>query len=90
VALGTARGLLSLRSFWPVRVFDPQLTTQDMLRLEEGPDRRFSLTLLDPGTGDMIWTYPASIIPISKPTSAKKSILLQFDDELVVLKFFSL
>jgi hypothetical protein len=61
-----------------------------MLRLEEGPDRRFSLTLLDPATGDMIWTYPRINHPNLKTDIQQKSILLQFDDELVVLKFFSL
>jgi len=65
-------------------------STQDMLRLEEGPDRRFSLTLLDPGTGDMIWTYPRINHANLKTDIQQKSILLQFDDELVVLKFFSL
>ena len=65
-------------------------STQDMLRLEEGPDRRFSLTLLDPGTGDMIWTYPRINHGNLKTDIQQKSILLQFDDELVVLKFFSL
>ncbi len=65
-------------------------STQDMLRLEEGPDRRFSLTLLDPGTGDLIWTYPRINHPNVKTEIQQKSILLQFDDELIVLKFFSL
>src|SRR5258708_40160228 len=65
-------------------------STQDMLRLEQGPDHRFSLTLLAPGTADMSWTYPRVNHSNIKSDILQQSSLLQFYDELDVLKLSSL
>ncbi len=82
--------LLPLRAVGRICVFNPQLETQDALRLEEGPDARFNLTLMDPGTGDLIWTYPRINHRVIKTEIQRNWILLHFDDEVLVLKFFSL
>jgi len=60
------------------------------LRFEEGPDRAFILRLLNPSNGNQIWEYKLVNRSIVKTEVQNNWILLQFDDEVKVLKFFSL
>jgi outer membrane protein assembly factor BamB len=60
------------------------------LRLEDGPDTHYNLRLLNPANGDEIWDYHKVNRIILKTEVQQNWILLQFDDEVRVLKFFSL
>ena len=64
--------------------------TQDPLKLEEGPDSHFNLKLLEPSNAKMIWNYPVTNKRLVKAEVQKNWILLQFEDRVVVLMFFSL
>jgi hypothetical protein len=64
--------------------------TQDALRLEEGPDTHFNMKLLEPSSGKMIWNYPLLGKDLVKAEVQQNWILLQFQDQVLVLKFFSL
>ena len=63
--------------------------SQDPLRLEDGPDNNFNIKLLKPATGEPIWTYPLAKKTLVKAEVQQNWILLQFDKEVRVLKFFS-
>lgn len=60
------------------------------LRFEQGPDTVFTLRLLNPSSGGEIWHYPIGNRRIIKTEVQKNWILLQLEDEVLVLKFFSL
>ncbi len=64
--------------------------TQDALRLEEGPDTHFNFKLLEPADGKMVWNYPLFNKQLIKAEVRQNWILLQFQDRVLVLKFFSL
>jgi hypothetical protein len=63
--------------------------TYALLRLEEGPDTHYNLNLVDPSNGSLIWNYHQGNHPVMKTEVQKNWILLQMDDEVVVLKFFT-
>ncbi len=65
-------------------------TTIAALRLEEGPDTHFNLNLLSPSSGDAIWNFRRTNRSLLKAQVQKNWILLQFADEVLVMKFFSL
>jgi hypothetical protein len=64
--------------------------TQDPLRFEEGPDTHFTLKLLQSSDGKMVWNHVLDKKDLVKVEVQKNWILLQFDDQVAVLKFFSL
>jgi hypothetical protein len=68
---------------WVSRVFAA-------LKIEEGGDRIYNLNLISPSTGRRIWNYRAANRQILRTQVQQNWILLQFDDEMMVLKFFSL
>jgi outer membrane protein assembly factor BamB len=63
--------------------------TQDPLRLEEGPDTHFNFKLLEPSAGKMVWNYPLPAKELVKAEVQQNWILLQFQDQVQVLKFFT-
>ena len=65
-------------------------TAYAALRFEEGPDTVFTLRLLNPSSGGEIWHYPIGNRRVIKTEVQKNWILLQLEDEVLVLKFFSL
>ncbi len=65
-------------------------TAYAALRFEEGPDTVFNLRLLNPSSGSEIWNFKQGNRRIVKTEVQKNWILLQLDDEVMVLKFFSL
>ena len=64
--------------------------TQDALRLEEGPDTHFTFKLLQPASGKMIWNHVLDNKHLVKAEVQQNWILLQFEDQVAVMKFFSL
>ena len=60
------------------------------LKLEEGPDTYYNLNLINPSSGRKIWNYPAGNRQIVRTEVQQNWILLQFEDEVIVMKFFSL
>ncbi|HXC97700.1 MAG TPA: PQQ-binding-like beta-propeller repeat protein [Verrucomicrobiae bacterium] len=64
--------------------------TQDALRLEEGPDTHFTFKLLQPADGKMIWNHVLDNKHFVKAEVQQNWILLQFEDQVAVMKFFSL
>ena len=64
--------------------------TQDALKLEEGPDSHFNLKLLEPANGKMVWNYPLTNRRLVRAEVQQNWVLLQFEDQVLVLKFFSL
>ncbi|HZV33143.1 MAG TPA: hypothetical protein VFB72_01095, partial [Verrucomicrobiae bacterium] len=64
--------------------------TLALLRLEEGPDTHYNLNLLDPSNGSLIWNYHQANRRVIKTEVQKNWILVQMEDEVVVMKFFSL
>lgn len=64
--------------------------TYALLRLEEGPDTHYNLNLLDPSSGDVIWNFHRGNRRVIKTEVQNNWILLHMEDEVVVLKFFSL
>lgn len=60
------------------------------LRLEDGPDTHFDLTLFSPSSGNEIWNYRRSNRALIRADVQNNWILLHFSDEVRVLKFFSL
>jgi len=64
--------------------------TQDALRMEDGPDNNFNVKLLRPDNGDSVWNYPVTGKTVLKTEFQQNWILVQFDDEVRVVKFFSL
>jgi|SRR5579859_3324900 len=60
------------------------------LRLEDGPDTHFDLTLFSPSSGKEIWNYRRSNRALIRADVQNNWILLHFSDEVRVLKFFSL
>lgn len=64
--------------------------TQDPLKLEEGPDTHFNIKLLNSGSGTEVWNYPVHGKPLITAGVQKNWILLQFPDQVMVLKFFTL
>lgn len=60
------------------------------LRFEQGPDTVYTLRLLNPSSGGEIWHYPIGNRHVIKTEVQKNWILLQIEDEVLVLKFFSL
>lgn len=64
--------------------------TQDMLKLEEGPDTHFTMKLLEPSNGKMVWNHVLDNKDIIKVQVQQNWILLQTGDRVAVLKFFSL
>lgn len=64
--------------------------TYALLRLEEGPDTHYNLNLLDPSNGSLIWNYHQGNRRVIKTEVQKNWILVQMEDEVVVMKFFSL
>jgi hypothetical protein len=65
-------------------------STMNVMRLEEGPDSQFNLNLVSPSSGNVIWNYHRTNRAVRKSEVQKNWILLQFADEVVVMKFFSL
>jgi outer membrane protein assembly factor BamB len=65
-------------------------TLQSPLKLETGPDVHFNLRLLDPSNGRQIWEYQKINDPLVKTQVQNNWILLQFEDGVTVMKFFSL
>jgi len=78
--------LLSGKFLYSTRVS----TSQAALRLEEGPDTHYNLKLLDPSSGNEIWRFHRTNQHIVKTEVQKNWILVHFEDEVLVLKFFSL
>jgi hypothetical protein len=64
--------------------------TPAILRLEEGPDRSYTLRLLDRSNGSEIWNFSRVNHPVIKTEVQNNWILLHVDNEVLVLKFFSL
>jgi hypothetical protein len=64
--------------------------TQDPLRLEEGPDTHFTFKLVQPANGKMIWNHVLDNKLLIKAEVQNNWILLQFEDQVSVMKFFSL
>jgi len=64
--------------------------TQDPLRFEEGPDTHFTFKLLQPANGKMIWNHVLDNKHLVKAEVQQNWILLQFEDQVAVMKFFSL
>jgi outer membrane protein assembly factor BamB len=60
------------------------------LRFEQGPDTAYMLRLLNPSSGGQIWEKKFVNHTPYKTEIKDNWILLQFDDEVRVLKFFSL
>lgn len=78
--------LLSGKFLYSTRVWG----TQDMLRLEEGPDSHFTMKLLEPANGKMVWNHVLDNKQIIKVQVQQNWILLQTADRIAVLKFLSL
>jgi len=78
--------LLSGKFLYSTRVS----SSQAALRLEEGPDTHYNLKLLDPATGNEIWNFHRMNQKIIRTEVQDNWIMVQFEDEVVVLKFFSL
>ncbi len=64
--------------------------TQDPLRFEEGPDTHFTFKLHERDNGKMVWNHVLDNKQLIKAEVQKNWILLQFDDRVSVMKFFSL
>jgi outer membrane protein assembly factor BamB len=64
--------------------------TQDPLRFEEGPDTHFTFKLHERDNGKMIWNHVLDNKQLIKVEVQKNWILLQFVDQVAVMKFFSL
>ncbi len=64
--------------------------TQDPLRFEEGPDTHFTFKLLQSADGKMIWNHVLDNKHLVKAEIQQNWILLQFEDQVAVMKFFSL
>ncbi len=77
--------LLSGKFLYSTRVWG----TQDMLRLEEGPDSHFTMKLLEPADGKMVWNHVLDNKQIIKVQVQQNWILLQTADRVAVLKFLS-
>ena len=60
------------------------------LRLEDGPDTHFDLTLFSPSSGKEIWNYRRTNRALIRADVQNNWILLHFSDEVRILKFFSL
>jgi hypothetical protein len=65
-------------------------TAMAALHLEDGPDRHYYLNLLDPKNGHDIWSIHRGNEHIFKTEMQNNWILIQFREELIVMKFFSL
>ena len=65
-------------------------STISALRLEEGPDSHYTLSLLSHSDGAPIWNFRRTNRTLLKTEVQKNWILLQFADEVLVMKFFSL
>jgi outer membrane protein assembly factor BamB len=77
--------LVSGKFLYSTRVWQ----TQDMLKLEEGPDTHFTMKLLEPSNGKMVWNHVLDNKQIVKVQVQKNWILLQTADRVAVLKFLS-
>lgn len=60
------------------------------LRFEQGPDVVYNLRLLNPSTGNEIWNFRQGNRRVSNTEVQDNWILVQCEDEVMVLKFFSL
>ncbi len=60
------------------------------LRFEQGPDIIYNLRLLNPSTGNEIWNFRQGNRRVVTTEVQDNWILVQCDDEVMVLKFFSL
>jgi PQQ-like domain len=78
--------LVSGKFLYSTRVWQ----TQDMLKLEEGPDSHFTMKLLEPSNGKMVWNHVLDNKEIIKVQVQQNWILLQTADRVAVLKFLSL
>jgi hypothetical protein len=59
------------------------------LNFEAGPQSHFLVFLMNPSNGNDIWTYRRNEVPM-ETEFARNWVMMQFPDQLVVLKFFSL
>jgi cytoskeletal protein RodZ len=64
--------------------------TQDPLRFEEGPDTHFTFKLHERDNGKMVWNHVLDNKHLIKAEVQQNWILLQFEDQVSVMKFFSL
>ncbi len=60
------------------------------LKLEEGPDTHYNLYLISPSGGSPIWNYHVGNHHVIRTDIQNNWIMLHLDDEVRVLKFFSL
>jgi outer membrane protein assembly factor BamB len=80
------RCLVSGKFLYSERVWQ----TQDPLKFEEGPDTHFTFKLLERDSGKMVWNHVLDNKALLKAEVQKNWILLQFQDQVTVMKFFSL
>ena len=80
------RCLLSGKFLYATRIS----TAYAALRLEDGPDTHYNLNLLAPANGNVIWNFHRGNQRLIKTEVQKNWILVHFQDEVLVLKFFSL
>ena len=66
------------------------LTYLKLSGLKLGLIINFNVKLLRPANGDSIWNYPVTGKTVVKTEFQQNWILVQFDDEVRVVKFFSL
>ena len=59
------------------------------LKLEEGPQSHFNIYRLNPDTGEKIWGFYQPRVGLRSDASGTW-VVVQFADEVKVLKFFSL
>jgi hypothetical protein len=60
------------------------------LKLEEGPDTHYNLNLISPSSGSVIWNYHVGNQSVLRTDVQGNWIMLHLDNEVRVLKFFSL
>ena len=77
--------LLSGKFLYTARVWQ----TQAMLKLDEGPDVHSDFNLLNPADGKTIWSHYMPGKVLLKAEAQQNWILLQFQDQVRVLKFFA-
>lgn len=65
-------------------------TAYAALRFEQGPDVIYNLRLLNPSTGNEIWNFRQGNRQVSNTEVQNNWIMIQCEDEVMVLKFFSL